>query len=131
MEALARSGADAGKERAETAEAPVEKRMVDALPPPVPDLVPDPVPVSTTATSRVSEGTSRGDRAPFAPPPRGGRGLEEPAPHAAVSPFPARMPEIAQIPAFPETYAQGGRSDGGNGRRPHGPALMRRLKGGF
>ncbi len=87
--------------------------------------------VPTTSTSRVSEGTSRGQRAPIAPLPRGDRGFEEPAPHAAVSPFPARMPEIAQIPPFPETYAQGGRSDGGNGRRPHGAVMMRRLKGGF
>jgi len=68
--------------------------------------------VPATSTSRVLEGTSRGQRAPFAPLPRGDRGLEEPASHAALLPFSADPPEIAQIPPLPETYAQAGRSDG-------------------
>ena len=53
--------------------------------------------------------------------------MEEPASHVALLPFSADPPEIAQIPALAETYAQAGRRDtGGNGR-----LRLRRLTRGF
>ncbi len=92
------------------------------------DATETPAPVPTTPTSRGLEGTSRGQRGPFAPLPRGDRGLEEPASHAALLPFSVDPPEIAQIPVLPETYAQASRND----TVSDGPRLrMRRLTRGF
>lgn len=69
---------------------------------------------STSETSRVSDGTSRGDRAPFAPLPRGGRGLEEPAPRAASLAILGRAAENGDRDPLPNTYAQARRSDNGH-----------------
>ncbi len=76
------------------------------------DAVDVSAPVPSTGTSRGLGGTSRGRRGPFAPLPRGDRGSEEPASQAALLPFPLDSPEIAQIPALPESYSQAGRTDG-------------------
>lgn len=116
VEALARAeAADGGPESRTVERAEAAESVIGGA-----------VSASTTPTSRGFEGTSRGQRAPFAPLPRGDRGMEEPASHAALLPFSADPPEIAQIPAFAETYAQAGRRDTGNGR-----LRLRRLTRGF
>lgn len=86
---------------------------------------------TTTSTSRVFEATSRGQRGPLAPLPRGGRGVTKPAPDAAFLPLAAESAEIAHQGATSKPYAQVGRTDSGSGRPSPRPLLMRRLTRGF
>lgn len=86
---------------------------------------------TTTSTSRGFEATSRGQRGPLAPLPRGDRGATKPAPDAAFLPLAAESLEIAHQGAASKTYAQASRTDS-NGREPSPrQLLMRRVTRGF
>ncbi len=97
---------------------PVPRQVLSPLvrPDEVSDEVSEPVP--TTPTSRGNPATSRGHRGAIAPLPRGGRGVEEPAPRAAPEPVFAETAENAHGGVGAESYAQGGRSDTTGARRP-------------
>ena len=86
---------------------------------------------TTTSTSRGFEATSRGQRGPLAPLPRGDRGATKPAPDAAFLPLAAESVEIAHQATTSKTYAQASRTDS-NGREPSPrQLLMRRVTRGF